>query len=63
MRVVHLGTVVQVTFGVLDDDGNVIPQEPMQVRVAKFERDEFAAAFDAVAKARDDAAALEGGSS
>ena len=41
------------TFGVLDDDGDVIPQKPVSVGVRKFSEDSFADAQRAIAAERD----------
>jgi hypothetical protein len=57
MRVVHVQTTIQTVFGVLDDDGNVIPQEPVTVQVSRFASDSFVEAYTAIAGARDKALA------
>jgi hypothetical protein len=55
-RVVHVQTTVQTVFGVLDDQGNVIPQQPVTVTVGLFNPEAFAEAYEAIAQARDEAA-------
>lgn len=55
--VVHIQTVIQTTFGVLDEDGNVIPQQPVQVQVTLFKPEAFSDAYAAIEQARDQAAA------
>lgn len=55
MTIVHIQTVVQATFGVLDDDGNVNPQQPVTVTLAKFSRDALEEAFQSIAVARENA--------
>lgn len=56
MRIVHVATNITTHFGVLDDDGNVIPQEPINAQVQIFTREKFAEAFDLIEKQRDEAA-------
>jgi hypothetical protein len=56
-RIVHVQTTVQTVFGVLDDDGNVIPQQPVTVNVGLFKPEAFTEAYAAIAQARDEAAA------
>ena len=55
MRTVHIQTTIQTVFGVLDDDGNVAPQQPVVVNVGKLSEESFAEAFTVITKARDDA--------
>jgi hypothetical protein len=60
-RVVHLQTTVQTVFGVLDGDGNAVPQQPVVASVPTFSNESFIEAFEAIAAKRDEAtAALEG---
>lgn len=61
MRVVHVQTTVQSVFGVLDDDGNVIPQEPVVGQLAKFSAEGFAEAFAAIQTRRDEIVAASNG--
>jgi hypothetical protein len=56
-KIVHVQTTVQTVFGVLDDEGNVIPQPPVTVSVSRFSAEAFAEAHNAIAQARDEAAA------
>lgn len=58
MILVHVQTTITTTFGVLDDDSNVIPQQPIQATVTRFAPDAFADAHQAIQDARDQA--LEG---
>lgn len=60
MRIVHVQTLVQTTFGVIDDDDNVVPQEPVQLQITRFAPEAFAEAFATIAKARDNAVANAG---
>jgi len=53
MRLVHLGTVIQTQFGALDDDDNVVPQEPVTANVQVFTAEAFAEAFARIKGARD----------
>lgn len=53
-KVIHIQTVVQTIMGILDDDGNVIEKKPLQMEVPKFERMEFAYAFDKLLDARNE---------
>jgi len=53
VKVVHIQTTVQTTFGVLDDEGNAIPQQPVTVQVHKFSAEAFAEAQKAIAAERD----------
>lgn len=52
-KLVHVQTTIQTIFGTLDDDGNVIPQQPVTVGVRKFSEDAFAEAQRAIAAERD----------
>ena len=56
MIIVHIQTTIQTVFGVLDEDGNAIPQEPVTVRVDRFSADAFTEAQQVIAQARDKAA-------
>jgi hypothetical protein len=56
-RIVHVQTIVQTVFGVLDDDGNVIPQQPIVAQSSKFSAYAFTEAYAAIAAERDKAAA------
>lgn len=55
--IVHLETRIQTVFGVLDDEGNATPQEPLVAAVHKFSADAFTEAFQAIGDARDELAA------
>jgi hypothetical protein len=57
MNLVHMQTTIQTVFGVVDDDGNAIPQQPVTATVGKFSSEAFAEAYTAIAQARDDAIA------
>lgn len=57
MKLVHLQTIIQTQFGLLDDDGNAIPQEPITATVQRFGLDDFREAHDVIAAARDKALA------
>lgn len=57
MTIVHLGTVIQSTFGTLDEDGNVIQGEPIAVNVPVFSDEKFLDARQMIAGERDDRAA------
>lgn len=62
LRVVHVQTIVTTTFGLLDDDNNVIPQQPIQAQVGTFCAESFATVFEKLIEARDAATeALVGG--
>lgn len=52
-RVVHVQTTIQTVFGVLDDDGNVMPQQPIVAQVRRFDADSFTEAHAVIAKERD----------
>lgn len=52
-QLVHLGTVVQSTFGLVDENGNVIPQEALTVKLPLFNADYFNKAHDNIRDARD----------
>lgn len=51
--IVHLGTKMEAYFGVADEDGNVVPQEPIGVTVHRFEEKGFTTAFELLVAARD----------
>jgi hypothetical protein len=55
-RIVHVQTIVQTVFGVLDDDGNVIPQQPIVAQSSRFSEEAFRDAYAAIAGERDKAA-------
>jgi hypothetical protein len=57
MKLVHVQTTVQTVFGLLDDDGNVIPQQPVTVQVQRFAPEAFTDAHTTIAEARDKALA------
>lgn len=59
-QVVHLGTVIQTQFGVLDEAGDVVAQEPVSVKLQVFSEAGFAEAFARLQEARE-AAAREAG--
>lgn len=52
MRVVHVQTQIQTVFGVIDDDGNVIGQEPIVAAVQRFAPEAFLEAYGAIEQAR-----------
>lgn len=54
MRIVHVQTTIHTVFGVLDDDGNVAPQQPITAQVSKFSADSFTDAHAAIAAKRDE---------
>lgn len=56
-RIIHLQTTIQTVFGVLDDDGDANPQQPVTVQVHRFSEDAFAEAQRAIAAERDKIAA------
>ena len=56
-KVVHVQTTIQTVFGVLDEDCNVLPQEPVVVHVSLFKAEAFAEAYAVIAQARDQALA------
>lgn len=53
-KVVHVQTVIQTVFGIIDDHGNVIPQQPVVLQLVKFSPESFAEAFTAIARVRDE---------
>lgn len=55
-RLVHMQTTVQTVFGVLDDEGNALPQNPVTVPLHKFSAESFAEAYQRIAAERDKAA-------
>lgn len=54
-RIVHMQTTIQTIFGVLDDDGNAIPQQPVTVPVYQFCGEAFGEAYQKIAAERDKA--------
>jgi hypothetical protein len=56
-RLVHIQTTIQAVFGVLDGDGNAVPQQPITVQVHKFSEAAFAEAQQVIAAKRDEVAA------
>lgn len=54
-KVVHLHTRISTVFGVLDDDGNVIPQDPIVLDLRIFSEAAFGEAFAVITRLRDDA--------
>lgn len=57
MKLIHMQTTIQTVFGVVDDDGNAIPQQPITAQVSRFNADAFAEGYEAIAEARDQALA------
>lgn len=57
MKIVHLTTEIRSMFGVLDDDGNVTPQEPIVASVPKFSLEAFSEAHRLISEKRDEATA------
>jgi ribosomal protein L4 len=57
MKLIHMQTTISTVFGVLDDDGNAIPQQPITVQVQRFDANAFKDAHGVVARARDEALA------
>lgn len=52
-QLVHVQTTVQTVFGLLDDEGNVIAQQPIVASVAQFKPEGFAEAHAVIAGQRD----------
>jgi len=52
-KLIHVQTTIQTVFGTLDDDGNVIPREPVTVGVRRFSEEAFTEAQRAIAAERD----------
>jgi hypothetical protein len=54
MTVVHIQTTIQTILGVLDDNGNIIQKQPVNVEVSVLSTEAFAESARAIIKARDD---------
>lgn len=59
MKIVHLGTQIQTTFGLMDEEGNVADQQTVQATVPRFEEQAFVDAFEKLAEARNSAGELK----
>ena len=59
MKIVHIQTTISTVFGLLDGDGNAVPQQPVTVRVDRFSEAVFADAQRVIAAERDKIAAGE----
>ena len=59
-RLIHMQTTITTVFGVVDEDGNAIPQQPVTATVSLFKADAFVEAYKAIAHARDEALANSG---
>lgn len=53
-QIVHLRTVIQVQFGVLDENGNAHPQEPIVAEGSIFSAEAFVEAFEKIRDKRDE---------
>ena len=61
LTIVHTGTTVTVNFGVLDEDGNVIAQEPVTLQIHKLSPEAFQEAYELVLATRNVATPDAGG--
>jgi hypothetical protein len=52
VRVIHIETRVEVLLGVVDDDGDVVQQQPLQMRLPKLTEAALARVVAMVAEAR-----------
>lgn len=50
--VVHLGTQIEATIGVMDDSGNVIQRHPLQLRIDVLDQDAFTKAGQVILNAK-----------
>ena len=57
VKLIHMQTTIQTVFGVLDDDGNAIPQQPVQATTSVFSAEAFTEVHRQIAEARDQAVA------
>lgn len=56
-RIVHAQTTIQTIFGLLDEDGNLIPQQPITINLNIFDPQAFVEAHTMIVQARDKAMA------
>lgn len=54
-RIVHVQTNIQTILGVLDDDGNVVQKQPLNVEVGVLSINAFTEAVNALLKAKSEA--------
>ncbi len=50
MQIIHLGTIVQSVFAFVDDEGNVVRQEPVKIALPKIDKQNFIRAADELLK-------------
>jgi hypothetical protein len=52
-RIVHLGTTIQAVLAVVNEDGDVIHSQPLQMQIGSLKEDAFTEAFKQIVAARD----------
>ena len=52
-RIVHLGTTIQAVLAVVNEDGDVIHSQPLQMQIGTLKEEAFAEAFKQIVATRD----------
>jgi len=52
-RIVHLGTTIQAVLAVVNEDGDVIHSQPLQMQIGALKEEAFTEAFKQIVAARD----------
>lgn len=52
-QIIHVGTVISVQFGYVDDNGNLMPLPTVQASLSQFKAEEFLEAFEKISQQRD----------
>lgn len=52
-RIVHLGTTIQAVLAVVNEDGDVIHSQPLQIQIGALKEEAFAEAFKQIVATRD----------
>ena len=52
-RIVHLGTTIQAVLAVVNEDGDVIHSQPLQMQIGTLKEEAFTEAFKQIVATRD----------
>ena len=52
-RIVHLGTTIQAVLAVVNEDGDVIHSQPLQMQIGVLKEEAFTEAFKQIVATRD----------
>lgn len=48
MKIVHVQTNISAIFGLMDDEGNILTKQPLNLEVTKLSQDAFIEAFNQI---------------